>query len=301
MDALERRKTQYREVTPPETKSPSKGKASRTSSAVNLASDKSKKKGGNRLFGLPAANSSKSRAPKSPKTSRKPSPESSAPAAPGFMMPGPDGRPVYAPFGYFPPPPEALRPGSSRSGSRSASSSSRKPATPPYDMPYPPPYPSRYYPMPPEDYRPPSSSRRSPEELFMPRARAASTAQYPVDPYGSRPAPVSGSGRRNVSGPPDVPYSKLRRVAPSSPLAEYPHREQDSRDRRPVPRAQQSSSGSSDSPETNEGTPSSSSSEDDEDEEEVKVEVVQGSKGQGYTVDRVPVGKGGESRRRRRK
>lgn len=99
-----------------------------------------------------------------------------------------------------------------------------------------------------------------------------------------------------------MPYAKPRRVAPSSPLAEYPPGMYDSRDSRAVPRPRHASSGSSDSPEVNEGTPSSGSSdEDDERGKGVKVEAIPDAKGDGCKIDRVPVGHSGDNRRRRRK
>ena len=133
VDALERRRQQQ------ESRPVSKGRTSRSNSAVNLIADKEKEKSRKKsksFFSSPVANSSRSRTPK-----EKPRKVLKTPSypAPGFMVAGPDGRPMYAPFGYYPP----ERPHSSRASSGSASSSS-KPRTPPYDTPYPP-YPPRYY------------------------------------------------------------------------------------------------------------------------------------------------------------
>ena len=296
VDALEKRRMQQQqqqELTAPRT--PAKGKTSRSNSAVSLTADKNKKKSGG-FFGGAARSSSKTPNGKSPKTPRKSSRDkTSASPAPGFMVQGPHGQPVYAPFGYFPPPPDNFRPpsGSSRSGSRSASASSKRQITPPYDVPYPPypAYPPRYYPMP-EDLRPPSSSsRRSPDDLYIPRNRANTSAHYPDDLH--LPPMPAAQGRRNVTGPPDVSYTKLRRMAPSSPLAEQPSlppRSDSLPDRRsgqPV-RVERRASSSSDS---------ESSSEDDD--QGVSVEIVPESKDDGYRIDRVPVS-GAEGERRRR-
>jgi len=285
IEALERRRMQQRGESPAESRPSSKSKANKSTSSAN-ASDKGRRRSGSRMFGLSATNSPKSRTSKSPKTSRKPSPEpTSQSAAPGFVVPGPDGRPVLAPVGYFAHPMEPVRVGNSRpGGARHSPSGDHLSGTPPYDVPYPA-YPPRYYPMP-EESRPPSSSRRSPDELFLPRARAASTAQYPFNPYVSRPEPSSPS-RRNVSGPAEVSYSRIPRKAPASPLAEHPSRAQH------VVR-EDSSSGE----EEIEGVPSSSESEDDDDDNEgVKVDVAPDPKGPGYRIDRAS---GGEKRRRRK-
>lgn len=277
---------QQREEPPSESRpsSSSKSKAIKATSSAN-ASDKGRRRSGSRMFGLSATNSPKSRASKSPKTSRKPSPEpTSQAAAPGFMVPGPDGRPILAPVGYFAHPLDPVRGANSRpDGARHSPVSDRLAGTPPHDMPYTA-YPPRYYPMP-EESPPPLSSRRSPDELFLPRARAASTAQYPFNPYISRAQPSSPS-RRNVSGPADVSYSRIPRKAPASPLDEHPSRSHH------VVR-ENSSSGD----DQVEGMPSSSESEDDDDNEGVKVDVVPDSKGTGYRIDRAS---GGEKRRRRK-
>ncbi|GAB7345349.1 hypothetical protein MBLNU457_3701t1 [Dothideomycetes sp. NU457] len=284
IEALERRRMQQREEPPIENRPSSKSKAIKATSSAN-ASEKGRRRSGSRMFGLSATNSPKSRASKSPKTSRKPSPEpSSQSAAPGFMVPGPDGRPILAPVGYFAHPLDPVRAGNSRpDGARHSPMSHRFAATPPYDVPYPP-YPARYYPMP-EESRPPLSSRRSPDELFLPRARAASTAQYPFNPYISRAQPSSPS-RRNVSGPADVSYSRIPRKAPASPLDEHPSRSHH------VVR-EDSSSGEDEVV----GVPSSSESEDDDENEGVKVDVVPAATGAGYRIDRAS---GAEKRRRRK-
>jgi len=284
IEALERRRMQQRGDSPTESRPSSKSKATKPSSSGS-AGDKGRRRSGSRMFGLSATDSPKSRASKSPKASRKTSPEPiSQPTAPGLMIPGPDGRPIFAPVGYFAHPPESARSNSSRTGgARYSPSGNRAPGTPPYDVPYPA-YPPRYYPMP-DELRPPSSSRRSPDELFMPRARAASTAQYSFNPYAARPEPSSPS-RRNVSGPAEVSYSRVPRKVPASPLAEHSSRSQ------PVVRDDSSSN-----EEEVEEDSSSSESEDEDDNEGVKVEVVPDTKGGGYRIDRAT---GGERRRRRK-
>ncbi|KAJ9626338.1 hypothetical protein H2203_003970 [Taxawa tesnikishii (nom. ined.)] len=196
----------------------------------------------NRLIAAASPSSSRSRG--TPKSSRKPSNEqnnaaytsgSAAAAAaaaaappPGFRVAGPDGQPIYAPFGYYPPSDTARHsPTTSRTTSRSTSASSKRQPTPPYDAPHPPGYQSRYYGPPTPDLRPRSStSTRSDEPPRIPRNRSASSAQqYYADVFGPGPNPAppgigSAGGRRNFSGPPDVSYSTLRRVPPasSSPL-----------------------------------------------------------------------------------
>lgn len=281
IDALERKRAQEQAIARPVTK----GKTSRSTSAVNLTNEKSRKKGG-RLFSAPAP--ARNRQSKSPKTSRKPSLEATVSAPPAFMGHGSGGQPLYSPYTY-PFPQDGLRPSSqsSRDTSRSASANNKRQLTPPYDYPYPgyAPYQHRYYPMP-DEPRQPSSSRRSPDELFVPRHRAATSAHRPDDLH--LPPMPSPQGRRTVTGPPDVSYSKLRHVAPRSPLAEQP----------PIPRADRPPDRRASTPNPEESS-SSESSEDDE--QGVRVDIVPEVKGDGYRIERVPVGSNDRERRRRSK
>lgn len=315
VDALERRR-QYPALEAPAPKTPSKGRGSRSGSVVSISSDKSRKKN-NRLIAAASPSSSRSRG--TPKSSRKPSNEqnnaaytsgSAAAAAaaaaappPGFRVAGPDGQPIYAPFGYYPPSDTARHsPTTSRTTSRSTSASSKRQPTPPYDAPHPPGYQSRYYGPPTPDLRPRSStSTRSDEPPRIPRNRSASSAQqYYADVFGPGPNPAppgigSAGGRRNFSGPPDVSYSTLRRVPPasSSPLrASVPVSASDPNLR--VGRGSKSALGKE----------SSSSTDEEGEGVQVEVEVVPetrttGGGGEGYRIDRVPVG--GERKRKGRR
>jgi PRA1 family protein 1 len=247
MEALERRRGQQPEQTPPLASPPAtpaknaKGikAASRSSSTTSLAS-KTRKRGGSGLFGTnstsPAKSNSKAKVNRKPSAERAlPYPVGQAPA--GVMVQGPDGQPFYAPIGYYgPPSPEFLRsqtrgsqPGS-RSASRSASKHSRRESTPPERTAEYAQYPLRY--LPPGGARPDSSgsNRSLPDDIEWhpppPAGRNRSSSNvpypppYPID-YGGALLPAA-QGRRNVSGPPDVQYSNLRRVPPSSPLAQRP-------------------------------------------------------------------------------
>lgn len=253
IEALERRNNQQPEPAPLASPPPTPAKTgksskvgSRSNSSTNLASQKNKKKGSSST--APAKSNSKA------KVSRKSSAEQQASqpqqamlpyptGAPGIMVPGPDGVPVYAPIGYGPPSPDFRRTtfggtSTSQPTSRSASKHNRRESTPPERSsadPYAN-YPLRYYP--PQGMRPPSSSsnRSLPDDIDWhppaPRTRSASNAQYAgydVSESGplALPAAQSSSSRRNVSGPPlapgDMRYSSLRRVpAGSSPLAGRP-------------------------------------------------------------------------------
>lgn len=245
------------------------------------------------MFGVSATHFPKSRGSKSPKASRKASPEPTpAPAAPGFMVMGPDGRPIFAPVGHFAPSQEARSSSSRYTGARTAHTGQLAQGPPSNDIPHPP-YPPRYYPMP-DEMPPRQSFNRSPDELFIPRARAASTAHFSFNPYASRPE-SSSSGRRNVSGPADVSYMKIPRKPTASPLAEHPPRARDHQDQEGF-----------DTQEAIENALGSDESEDEDDEDEgVKVEVVADPRGTGYSVDRGGGGGAGggdnAARRRRRK
>lgn len=297
-DALERRKQHQRERESPSPSTPKKDKGSRSNSVVSLTGDKSRKKGSSsRLFG--SSNSPSASKARVPKTTRKSSNEHQNPPyasnnpPPAFMVAGPDGVPLYPPMGYYPHP-EALRqsPGGSRPGSRSVSASSRRQVTPPYDA-YPP-YPPRFYgPPSPNDLRPQSSSgggrTHSDDSLRIPRNRATSSVPYPQDLFSTAPGMPAAQARRNVSGPPDISYAKLKRVPPSSPLAA---REASISPAKEWP------------PRTNHRRRSgSSSSSTDDDGAGVRVEIVPEGDGEGYRIDRKPVGggEGGNGGTRRRK
>ncbi|KAL8723654.1 MAG: hypothetical protein Q9225_000097 [Loekoesia sp. 1 TL-2023] len=166
----------------------------------------------------------------SPKLDRNYAPEGRGATPPGIIVPGPDGRPIHTPIGYYPPPakqPSGSR--GSRSGSRSGSSSNLQQSTPPLPS-------SQYWSGQPRyhsesDYPPPSPVspvvRRLPDDPhWNPRPRSASSNhQYPLDPqyhqpYSSPPPPNSSyynQGRRIVSGPAEVQYpSTSRRPLPMS-------------------------------------------------------------------------------------
>ncbi len=159
---------------------------------------------------------------------------SSSPARgtpPGMIVPGSDGVPTYTPFGYYPPSGSAPRGRSSHSGSRSTSSHSLQqlsPTLPPNQL-----YTQqRRYVSVPESSQPPPSSRSPPlprrlpdDPNWIPRPRSASSSQpHPNEPFQyqthSPPLPQIpvqySQGRRNISGPPEVQYSSVRRVPPTA-------------------------------------------------------------------------------------
>ncbi|KAI4160506.1 MAG: hypothetical protein L6R39_000212 [Caloplaca ligustica] len=153
--------------------------------------------------------------------------EGRAATPPGKHGPGPDGRPIYAPMGYYPP--TANLPSSSRGsrpGSRTGSSANLQQPTPALPS-------NQYWSGQPRhapgyDHAPPSPSmRRLPDDPHWdPRPRSASANyQYPADPqyhqpYPSLPPPNSppySQGRRIVSGPAEVQYPSIsRRAVPMS-------------------------------------------------------------------------------------
>ncbi|KAL8658130.1 MAG: hypothetical protein Q9226_001249 [Calogaya cf. arnoldii] len=143
---------------------------------------------------------------------------------PGIMAPGPDGRPIHTPIGYYPPASnQASGSRRSRSGSRSGSSASLQQPTPPlpssqYWSPQPR-YPSEFdYTPPPSAARNSPSLRRLPDDpQWNPRPRSASSNQpYPEGPqyyqqYSPPAVPNSNQGRRIVSVPAEIQHPSLRR------------------------------------------------------------------------------------------
>ncbi|KAI4171275.1 MAG: hypothetical protein LQ343_004352 [Gyalolechia ehrenbergii] len=167
----------------------------------------------------------------SPTLERTCAPEGRGATPPGMIVPGPDGRPMHTPIGYYPP--IAKQPSGSQgpwSGSRSGSSSSLQQSTPPLPS-------SQYWSgqlrySSESDY--PSTSPASPlmrrlpdDPHWNPRPRSTSSNhQYPLEPqyhqaYSSPPPPHNsshyGQGRRIVSGPAEVQYPSIsRRPLPMS-------------------------------------------------------------------------------------
>ncbi|KAL8767458.1 MAG: hypothetical protein Q9209_006044 [Squamulea sp. 1 TL-2023] len=148
---------------------------------------------------------------------------------PSIMVPGPDGRPVHTPIGYYPVLTHQT-PGSwgSRSGSRSGSSTNLPQLTPSLTS-------SQYWsPQPrhaPEiDHTPPLSAvrnspslRRLPDDpQWNPRPRSASSnqpSQVEQQYYKQYPPPAVSSvsqGRRIVSVPVEIQHPSLRRPIPIS-------------------------------------------------------------------------------------
>lgn len=138
---------------------------------------------------------------------------------PGVVVEGPDGIVTYTPIGHFPP---QVSSRNSPTRPRSSTSLSQKPRNtpPPYLSEHP--QGGRHFS---EEIRPTSSghSPRIPlphEESWAPSSRrsSASSQGYSHDPFDYQvssgyPEPQS-SGRRNVSGPPQVSYSSVRRSPP---------------------------------------------------------------------------------------
>ena len=154
------------------------------------------------------------------------------PVAPGFVVAGPDGRPIYAPIGYYPPSPGPSPYGpSSRPESRSGSSHSLQHTPPLPQGQFRAPPKQRYSSVPEHHFQPSSTTRGPPsprpmpdEPEWQPRARSSSNLAYPVDPYQyqtyAQPVPQMPAhyiqGRRNVSGPAGVGYPTLRPAGPTA-------------------------------------------------------------------------------------
>ena len=217
IDALER-KRRKEQSKPNGTDSPSRGADRRRSSGYLGFTTKNDKKLGKR--------NSKDLVPRYSKSGL------SSPArvtSPGTIVPGSDGNPSHVPFAYYPPSGSAPPGRSSRSGSRSTSSHNLQQLSSllPPNISHPR---QRRYVSVPESSQPPSSSRsptlprRLPDDPnWIPRPRSASSNQtYPNEPFQyqthSPPLPQMSvqytQGRRNVSGPPEIQYSSVRRVLP---------------------------------------------------------------------------------------
>jgi len=151
---------------------------------------------------------------------------------PGFLVAGPDGRPVYAPFGYYPPSPVSPYGQSSRPNSRTGSTHSLQ-HTPPLPQSQSRNQQKRYFSVPEQQPQASSGSRgtSSPRPLpddpdWQPRARSTSNLAYPSETYQyptySPPLPqmpiLYSSGRRNVSGP-EIGYPSLRGPQAARPYA----------------------------------------------------------------------------------
>ncbi|MCJ1471867.1 hypothetical protein MMC13_000508 [Lambiella insularis] len=218
---------------------------------------------------------------------------------PGFLVAGPDGRPIYAPFGYYPPSPVSPYGPSSHPGSRTGSTHSLQ-HTPPLPQAQTRGSQKRYFSVPEQQVQSSSGSRgtSSPRPLpddpdWQPRARSTSNLAYPADLHRyaaySPPLPQIPSQyaqpRRNVSGPPQVGYPGLKTDAqrpygaisdPSFLRREY--------------------SGEGDQ----QGTSSEDDLEDDDEEGQgVHVDVV--SYGQGYSVDAGTDRRGGSRAKKSRR
>ncbi|KAL8731360.1 MAG: hypothetical protein Q9166_003452 [cf. Caloplaca sp. 2 TL-2023] len=150
-------------------------------------------------------------------------------STPGIIVPGPDGRPIHTPIGYYPPTAnQATGSRGSRSGSRSGSVANLQQSPPPlpssqYWSPQPR-YPSEFEHTPPSPAsRNSPSLRRLPDDpKWNPRPRSASSNQPNLPDqqyyqhYSASSIPESSQGRRIVSGPAEVQYPHLRRPVPMS-------------------------------------------------------------------------------------
>ncbi|MCJ1313747.1 hypothetical protein MMC25_007427 [Agyrium rufum] len=221
---------------------------------------------------------------------------------PGFVVPGPDGRAIYSPLGYY-----QANAGSSRSSLRSASSQNLQQATPPI-LPRPQPRgsdPTRRHlvntqpaydgsprPLPDDpNWIPPYRTRPQEYPTRYVGEGGQATPPYPMDPFlyqthGPRnPGPTRQSGRRYVSGLADLQHEQQYRSIPRSLRPHVPpssssdpsllHREYSGGSRG---RGGASDSDYDDSDEGDEDL------EDEDDEEGVLVDVVPYAQGQGYDM-----------------
>lgn len=151
------------------------------------------------------------------------SPPRTSSGGPGMVVEGTDGVVSYAPIGHYPP---AARSSPTRPRSSTSLSQQLRHTPPPHPSDYP--QGGRHYS---EEIRPTSSGAnpRLPlphEEGWDPSSRRSSISSqgYSRDPFdyqtssGYPPALSAGymqtSGRRNVSGPPQISYSSVRRSPP---------------------------------------------------------------------------------------
>ena len=217
IDALER-KRRKEQAKPKSTEAPSKGADRRRSSGYFGFMTKNDKKLGQR--------NSKDLIPRYSKSG------SSSPArvtSPGMIVPGSDGNSSHVPFAYYAPSGSTPLGRSSRSGSRSTSSHNLQQLSPPLAPNQSHSQQRRYVSVlessqPSPSSRSPPLPRRLPDDPnWIPRPRSASSNQpYPSEPFQyqthSPPLPQMpvqySQGRRNVSGPPEVQYSSVRRVVP---------------------------------------------------------------------------------------
>jgi hypothetical protein len=150
------------------------------------------------------------------------SPPRTSSGGPGMVVEGADGVLSYAPIGHYPP---AARNSPTRPRSSTSLSQQHRPTPPPYLADHPQ---ARHY----SDEIRPTSSGANPrlplphEEGWEPSSRRSSVSSqgYSRDPFDYQtssgyPPPISAgymqaSGRRNVSGPPQVVYSSVRRSPP---------------------------------------------------------------------------------------
>ncbi|ORY11247.1 hypothetical protein BCR34DRAFT_601512 [Clohesyomyces aquaticus] len=173
------------------------------------------------------------------------------PQAPGFVVPGPNGQPVYAPINAYNgrlSRDSAVRSSGSpsRAGSRSTSMSSRHPATPPprisppRDMPggFPSGSPQRYQrePTPPRQFRPQSSSSRNSslqdnrDHSPVTRSRSSSSAQppklvpFPVTDYQYYSAEPLHYYSPGQSSSPQQPQGSQQSPAPAPGQPPYTRR-----------------------------------------------------------------------------
>ena len=183
-----------------------------------------KRRDNRQLVALPLAEPTNHKRGKSRRSGNATPPTGAAP--PGMLIHGLDG-PTYAPLGYYPPQAGGSR--NSPTRPRSATTQQLRAAPPQYAYQQ---VSSRHYS---EGMRPTSSSSngsRRPlpdEEDWHPvHSRRGSVSSGPIDPFeyqvdSGHPPPIPQqymSSRRNVSGPPEVAYSSVRRSPPPGPA--YP-------------------------------------------------------------------------------
>ncbi|KAF2810079.1 uncharacterized protein BDZ99DRAFT_520172 [Mytilinidion resinicola] len=207
LEAYESRMLRNQQVPAPAARAPAKIKSS--SSTPNSANSSTRSKNGQRrsssIFSSPKPVTPKSAKNKSSGSGKKrvssgqfdgaPPP---APA-PGFMIPGPDGQPMYAPITYNPRGPQSRSARStsahSRPGSRSASVSSRNgshPSTPPREAPgaFPTDSPQRYQDVTPPVQKGRQSSYPTRQNSFPDDADRSQAARSRSDPSALHQLPI---------------------------------------------------------------------------------------------------------------